>query len=255
MRTTATIVVSAVLLALGLMLVPTSAEGGDVARVTYWTVRDGHADDFEAGLKAHNGFHARHNDPQALLTWEIVTGKRAGQYIRASFDHEWADFDAAGEMVEADDADAAANVDPHIAASQPVIAVALRDLTNPGDGPPFALSRVIYFHVRPGKQRQFLEAVGKIHAALSKVEGGWPAYFWYEIVDGGTIPTYVVSLGRKSWADFDPGDKNMAAVISAEYGAEGTAELFAAIGDAVEHEHSYTAAFRADLSYLPAAPE
>ncbi|MFQ5350695.1 MAG: hypothetical protein ACE5EG_09660 [Thermoanaerobaculia bacterium] len=249
-------VVTAAALAITLvlmLLVPAAAEaGGNVARVSYWTVRDGHEADFEAGLAAHNQLHAAENDPTALLTWQIVSGKRNGQYLRASFGHEWADFDQESSMAEADAADAAKNLDPHIARDEPVFGVLMPQLSNPASGPPSGVSRVIYFHVRPGKQGLFQGVIGRIHAALSKVEGGWPPYVWYELASG-SLPTYVVSLPRANWAGFAESDPGLAEVIAAEYGPEGMQEVFAALGEAVEHEHSYFSVFRADLSYIPAS--
>jgi hypothetical protein len=240
-------------LALALLLSPVSALAGDdgnVASVTYWTVRDGHEEEFEAGVAAHNKIHADNNDPQAYLTWRIVSGKRNGQYLRASFGHDWADFDAVSEFAEADDADAAANVTPHIAKAEPVYGVALPDISNPPTGPS-SLSQVVYFHVEPGKQAQFMGAVGKIHAALEKVEGGWRPYVWYELRTGSS-PTFVVSLPSANWAGLARDERLMAAV-AAEHGPEGLQKIMQAFGDAIEHEHSYISVFRADLSYIPAA--
>lgn len=248
------ITLAAAAMALALMLLPAPALAGDagnVARVTYWTIRDGHEADFEAGLKAHNQLHVDQQDPNALLTWQIVTGKRNGQYLRGSFGHDWADFDQESATAEADAADSAKNIDPHIAGAEPVFGVAMPELSNPGSGGPRGVSQVIYFHVRPGKQQQFQGVIGKIHAALGKVEGGWPSYLWWELATG-SLPTYVVSLPRDNWAGFAAGDTPLGAAVAAEYGPEETKKIFEALGDAVEHEHSYISVLRADLSYMPA---
>jgi hypothetical protein len=247
------ITLAAAVVALALLVLPAPAvaeDAGNVARVAYWTVRDGHEADFEAGLAAHNQLHADQNDPNALLTWRIVTGKRNGQYLRASFGHEWADFDRESAMAEADQADSAKNIDPYVAKREPVFGLAMPQLSNPG-GPSAGVNRVIYFHVHSGKQQQFEGVIAKIHAALSKVEGGWPAYHWYEMLTG-SLPTYVVALPRANWAGFAPGETPFGEAIAAEYGADGAKKIFEALGDAVEHEYSYISVFRADLSYLPA---
>lgn len=89
---------------------------GTIARVTYWTLHSGTVADFEKGLQAHNAFHAEQGDPHPIHTWRVITGERAGQYLRGSFGHHWADFDEPAKWAEADDADAAANVDPFLAA-------------------------------------------------------------------------------------------------------------------------------------------
>lgn len=246
---------SGAVLALALLLAPAPApaqdDGGNVARVVYWKVRDGHEADFEAGLAAHNQVHVAQKDPHALLTWQIVSGKRNGEYLRGSFGHQWADFDQDSAIAEADEADSAQNIDPHIERAEPIYGEFLPELSNPSDGPA-SVSRVSYFHLRPGKRRQFEDAVAKIHAALGKVEGGWKPYFWYRLLSG-RMPTYVVSSPREGWAGFTPGDQSIGAVMAAEYGEEEAGEIWATLYDAVESQYSYFSVLRQDLSYFPAA--
>lgn len=227
---------------------------GVVTQVTYWTVKDGMSDDFEAGLTAHNALHASQNDPNGLHTWQVVSGKRAGTYIRVSFGHHWADFDVTGENVEADEADAAVNVDPYLEKGVPMFYSVLPALSRlpPGEGPS-GVSRVITFDVRPGKQGAFLEAIGKIHEAIVKTD--WLAsYIWYQREDGGRLPTYVVVLPGPDWASFAPNEKPLPAVLTEVYGAEETAKILAGIADSVESEWSETTVYRRDLSYLPLDP-
>lgn len=241
------------LLALALAPAMASAQdGGEVARVTYWKIRDGHLADFEAGLAAHNQLHVEQKDPHPLLTWQIVSGKREGQYLRGSFGHEWSDFDVDPATAEADAADSAKNLDPHIERAEPVFGIFQPELSSPPSGPPSRVSRVIYFHLHPGKERQFAEAVGKVHAALQEVEGGWPAYLWYELVSG-SLPTYVLSLPRADWAGFDPGDRKMGAAIAAKHGEEAAKAIFERLFEAVEGQYSYFSVLRTDLSYFPEA--
>ena len=242
-------------LALALLLAPAPApaeDGGNVARVAYWTIRDGHVADFEAGLAAHNQLHVAQKDPHPLLTWEIVSGKRTGQYIRGSFGHEWADFDQEAANAEADAADSAKNLDPHIASAEPVFGVARPELSNPPSGPPSGVSQVIYFHVNQGMAQQFVGAIKKVHAALGKVEGGWPSYLWYDLASG-SLPTYVLSLPRANWAGFAPGDPSLFDAVAAEYGPEDAQSIFAEFSAAVEHQHAFFSVFRGDLSYMPAS--
>lgn len=245
-----------VMFALALLLTPAPApaqEGGNVARVVYWTVRDGHQADFETGLAAHNQVHVAQKDPHALLTWQIVSGKRTGQYLRGSFGHQWADFDVDPAVAAADEADSAKNVDPHIQSAEPIFGRFVPELSNPVQGgEPATVSWVIYYHLHQGKARQFREAVGKIHAALGKVEGGWPAYHWYSL-SSGDLPTYVLSLPRANWAAFAPGETPLAAAVAAAHGEEGAAAIWQSMSDAVESQYAYYAVLRMDLSYFPAS--
>ncbi len=224
---------------------------GTIARVTYWTLHSGTVADFEKGLQAHNAFHAEQGDPHPIHTWRVITGERAGQYLRGSFGHHWADFDEPAKWAEADDADAAANVDPFLAAEEPALYRFLPDWSRTKSGLPVPapLSQVLLFHVKFGRSPEFAQTAAKIHAALSKVD--WPDYYWYQRIDGGVIPTYVLSLPRANWAAYEPAG-DLAAVLTNEYGEEGRDAIFAKLAEVVEKEISYTAEYRADLSYVPA---
>lgn len=234
-------------------VVPAAAQEaprGNLARVTYWTVAD--ADAFEAGVQAHNQFHASLGDPVPIHTFEVVTGPRVGQYIRASFGHTWADFDAEMANLEGDAADSAKNLDPHVTGSVPAIYEALPELSHYTEGGVRPLAKIITFQLKWGHERAFMDAVGKIHAALSEVEGFRP-YLWYRLEDGGHVPSYVVSLPSDDWAGFAQPERGIDEIVGEKYGEEAGA-IFEAMGSAIESESSYTIAYRSDLSYLPAVP-
>jgi hypothetical protein len=227
---------------------PLAAQGGgDLARVAYWTVDD--VAGFEAGLAAHNAFHAAQQDPTPLFTWQVVSGPRAGQYVRASFNHTWADFDAEEKMAAADAADSATHLDPYLAADLPGIYRYRRELSRPPEGGPQKLARILAFELKFGKSRQFEEAVAKVHAALAEVET-WGNYLWYERIDGGQVPAWVLSQPSDTWAGFAPHDPGLAALVAKKYGDQAAA-ILGAIEEAVERQEVYTLAFRGDLSYVP----
>lgn len=251
MRKTLAVLVFALAASAALVAVaPLAAQGGgDLARVAYWSVND--VGKFEAGLVAHNGFHAALKDPTPLFTFEIVSGARTGQYIRGSFNHTWADFDDEEKTAAADDADSATHLTPYIAAAEPGIYRYHPELSRPHEGLPAKLSRILVFELRFGKSRQFEEAVAKVHAALNEVET-WGNYFWYELVDGGHLPTYVLSLPSETWAGYTPHVPGFAEIVAKKYGDQAPA-IFEALEGAVKSEDSYTITFRKDLSYLPSS--
>jgi len=224
---------------------------GEIARMTYWEAKAGMEGEFEEGLKQHNEFHVQQKDPNALYTWQIITGKYAGTYARGSFGNHWADLDLPEEFEKADEADSAETLDPYIGSANPVIYHYLADWSRPSATPgPKALTRVIHFHVKNGMQGKFSGAIDKIHKAIGETD--WPSnYDWWEVVDGGDIPTYVLALPRDNWAGFEPADPSMSEMLAGVYGAEGVQEIFAAF-ESVDEEHSATYAYRADLSYVPA---
>lgn len=234
-----------------LMVLPLAAQegGGDLARVSTWTVDDAAA--FEAGLKAHNDFHRSHDDPSAIHTFEIITGKNAGRYMRASFGHTYADFDAEAAMMAEDAADSAQHLEPYVTHVEPALYRFLPEISRLPEGGISPLARVLVFEVTWGRADEFLGAIAKIHAAIGELDEPG-AYIWYELVDGGSVPTFVASLPRENWAGFagfEPEDVGKA--VMARYGADG-ASVFEAMESSVESEVRYTIAYRADLSYVPA---
>ena len=238
-------------LVLLLAAVPLAAQdaAGTLAHVTFWSVDD--VAGFEAGLVAHNAFHVAQKDPSALFTWQVISGERNGQYVRASFGHTWADFDTEEKMAPADDADSAVHLTPYITHSDPGTYRFIPEISRPAAGEPTPLARILVFHVKFGKSRQFEGAVAKIHAALNDVED-WGNYLWYELVEGGPVPTYVLSLPSANWVGFTPHEPGFAAIVGKKYGDQAAA-ILAALDDAVESEDSYTIAYRKDLSYIPSA--
>ena len=116
MRKILSVFVPALVLLLVAALLVAQDGGGIFVWVTFWSVND--VAGFEAGLVVYNAFHVAQKDPLALHTWQIISGERTGQYVRASFGHTWADFDAEEKMALADDADLAVHLTPFITYSE-----------------------------------------------------------------------------------------------------------------------------------------
>lgn len=234
-----------------LTAVPVAAQeapAGNLAQVVSFVVTDAAA--FEAGLKAHNQYHAGLNDPMPIQTFEIITGPRGGEYLRGSFGRTWASFDAEMANLAADAADTAQNLDPHVTRSEVTIYEVQPEISRFPEGGIRPLFKIIEFRLKWGHERTFMDAIGKIHAALGEVEDFRP-YIWYRLEDGGHVPTYVVSLPSDDWAGFAQPDRGIDQIVGEKYGEEAGA-IFEAMGSAIESESNYTIAYREDLSYLPA---
>jgi len=72
-------------------------------------------------------------------------------------------------------------------------------------------------------------------------------------VNGGQTGTYVLSLPRNSWADFEdkPDVKPFRDMLKEAFGQAEADSIVDRIDHAVEKEMSETIQFRPDLSYLP----
>lgn len=234
-------------LTIAALVLPVAAHGqGNITRVTYWTVDRGAGAQFEAGLKAHNKLHADQGDDWAFHTFQVLTGPNTGKYIRITFGHEWADFDTEGDNLEGDAEDAAMHTAPYIEDAKTSFYEALPDISR--SGPPTGMSRSVFFHLKYGHRREFVDAITKIHQALEGKD--WRPYAWYRLADGGWSPTYVVTLPSPDWAGFAPSDTTLAQVVEEEYG-DAAAEIWAALESSVSKSWSQTLSRRADLSYVP----
>lgn len=228
-------------------LLPAAAVAeGNITRVTYWAVERGSEAQFEAGLAAHNKLHADQGDDWAFHTFNVLTGPHTGKYVRITFGHEWADFDTEGDNLQGDAEDAAMHTAPYIEDAKTSFYEALPEISR--TGPPTDMSRSIFFHLKYGHRRDFVEAVTKIHEALEGKD--WRPYAWYTLADGGWNPTYVVTLPSADWAGFAPSDPDLLQIVGEKYG-DGAADIWAALESSVSKSWSHTLSRRADLSYVP----
>lgn len=226
---------------------------GNISQVSFWTVKAGMSDKFEAGLKKHNEFHGSTNDPNALHTWTVLNGPDAGTYLRGSLGHDWADFDQEGSTSDEDARDVAANLDPYIETDVPRHFLFLRDISSqPDPGGISPLSNVIFFRLNQDGEQAFREAITKTHEAILKSQ--WPSkgYFWHELWSGGFHPTFVLVLPMDSWADMAPIEPPFAAMIMETYGPEEGLALLETFGQTIKKQWSQVHQYRPELSYVPA---
>lgn len=244
------VVVSALLLALPLAA---QQQPGTVARVAVWKAKGGMRQQFEQGLKRHNEWHRKQNDTWYLETWEILTGENTGQYVRGTFGHRWEDFDAEEKMRAADAADSAANLEPYMESEAPGFYLLRSDLSLPpaGEGPS-AFAQVTHFFLKSDGVNEFTQGVRRVNEAIKKTN--WPAQtLWYQLFNGGEGPRFVLVVLRHSWADFQPPDKSLDAMVEEAFGKEEASSVLNAIRKNIRFTRSEILRFRADLSYRPAA--
>lgn len=244
------VVVCALLLALP---VAAQEEPGTITRATWWTVKAGMGEQFEEGLKRHNDFHRQQNDPVRLNTFEILTGERAGQYIRVTGGHHWADFDAEEQNAAADAADSAVNLDPYIASGIPRIYNFLPNLSRPRPGGgPSPMAALITFRLKGGRSvPKFMNAISKVNAAARKTN--WPVHtFWYVLVNGGEHPTFVLGLPEENWAGFASPEKSLAVMLEDAHGRQEAEMILATFDKTIKSQRSEIVRYRPDLSYIPA---
>jgi hypothetical protein len=236
-----------------LLTAATSAQApaGNVDQIFVNKVKPGAQEQYERARKRHMEWHKKKGDTWEWLTWEIVTGERSGQYIVGSFNHSFKDFDGR-EQFEADDAaDAAANMGPFEESSVESLYLFRADLSIPPSGlGPTRFSQITHFHLKPEGVTDFTEAAKKVGEAAKKTN--YPIHaLWYQLFNGGEGPTFVLVAPRNSWAEFQPPDKTLDAMVEEALGKVPGAAALSSLRKAVRYTYSETARFRPDLSYRP----
>ncbi len=255
MRKTRLVLVFAALSAL-LVIVPTGAQmqPKSIALLVTSKPKTGAGPQYEAARKRHNEWHRKHNDTWTFFTWQILSGDRTGQYVFATFGHDWKEFDERAELEAADLADAQATMGP-TTESTTVSYYARRadlSLTPPGGTPP-PYSTVTTFLLKPEGVVEVTDVIKKINEAIKK--SNWPAKpsGWYQLINGGEGPTLVLATGRTNWADFQPPEKDFAAMLAEVYGKEESQALLNSFNKDLRAIRSEIFRYRPDLSYIPAS--
>lgn len=237
---------------LGTLLVGPAAaqeEEGNIAFVVFLKAKPGMEQQFEEGMKRHRAWHRQQNDPDAWLTWQIISGENTGTYGTGTFGHRWEDFDSPGISEEADTVDRRQNLDPYTESAVVRYYRRMAEVSRPAEGEA-PLAEVWIFRVRYGQEGAFTYAVRKFHEAIEKTQ--WPVHYnWYQLLNGGEHPTYVVVLPRTNWADFKPPEERFEEILEEAYGRQEAQSLLKSFGKAVGSQRSEIIQNRADLSYVP----
>jgi hypothetical protein len=173
---------------------------GLIARTFELRARNGLERQLDDGYRRHLGWHAGAGDRWAWYLWEVTNGERAGLYVDGTFDHAWADFDAAVDP-PGDGADNDVNVEPFAVRYANQTWRRRPDLDGAADGQvrdPESAPLVLRteYRVRPGAEPGFTGALRRFRASA-----GSHRFAVYELVTGGEPPIYVVWVPVKTWAD------------------------------------------------------
>jgi hypothetical protein len=247
----------AVLLALFVAVPALAQPAGEVAVINTHTPKPGSTEKYESARKKHMAWHKAQKDPWTWFTWEVVSGEASGTYYTASFGHAWKDFDAQEKFGKADTADFDKGIGPTLGRSFTSYYVRRADLSlSPVTAaPPTPYSVLTFFLLKPEGANDFLDAVKKINEGIKKT--GYPQpgpSSWYQLVNGGEGPMYVLAGGRDNWAAFAPNDKTLDQMMEEAFGKDQGAAIFAKGRNAIRSSRTETIKYRPDLSYVAPTP-
>jgi hypothetical protein len=226
---------------------------GTIAALEFQKPKNGMVPQYEAGRKQKAAWHKQQNDPLPLFVWQVLTGEDTGTYIVGRLGQHWADFDKPAIPDETDLAEFQKVVGNYVESVNARYYEYMPKISNPtNSNMPSKFSEILTFHVRYGKNSDFRSAIGRINEAAQKTK--WPVnFYWYELAEGGTDGTYVLSLPRNNWADFEdkPDVKPFREMLKEAFGQSEADSIVDRIDGSVTKETSEIIQFRPELSYLP----
>lgn len=240
---------------LSLVLVASLAwsQGGPdrICEINLVSAKPGMNSQLEDGRKKHNQFHAAEKDKNPVTVWSIATGPATGQYLMGTCGLQWKDLDGRDAFNAKDAADIQRTMAPSVARTETSYYMLRPDLSLSPESPtPAKMISVTHFMVKPEGTMVFTNAVKRIGEAITKSKYPTPPSRWYQLVNGGEGPHFVLVSDRASWADMQGPQKTMAAMLSEVYGADD--KTLQTLRESVSSTLSELLEYRADLSYTPA---
>lgn len=222
-----------------------------ISEVNVSTPKPGMTAQWEAGRKAHSAFHAAQKDTWSIFVWQYITGEHAGSYVMASPGHNWKDFDPREAFNKLDGPDVEKNMAPYAAGGGTAYYVYRDDLslTKP-PATPAKMRTTTTYQLIPEHVNDFIDAVKKISAAIQKTNYPVKPSRWYQLANGGDVPTFILVSDRASWSNMEPPEKKLEDALKEAYGDSGP-QVLDQLRRSCHRIVTEMSVFRADLSYMP----
>lgn len=175
------------------------AQDKTVAQFVAWKPKEGQEQSFENGYKQHLNWHKTNGDTWSWYGWFVVSGPRDGQFIDATFNHAWSDFDQPVNPA-GDRADNASHVYP-FGDVQSVIKVSQVKEAGFGDADVLQSKYLRMITLRVTDMGMALQLLKKWGTAYREKMNG-KNLLVYQLVDGGNINQLILLLGFRSWEEY-----------------------------------------------------
>jgi len=228
---------------------------GGIVEIHLNHIKPGMSSQYEAARKKHMGWHKAQNDAWSWYTWEVLTGHDTGNYVIGTFGHNWKDLDGREKFNQADGVDAQASMGPYLAGQEESYYRYRADMSLSQETfPPAPLVSVTHFILNPDGVNDFVESVKKVSEGIKKTNypQAGPSR-WYQLVNGGESPHYVLVGDRATWASFQPPtDKTLDSMMEDAYGKDQGASILSSLRKAIHSTYTEALQYRPDLSYVAA---
>jgi hypothetical protein len=214
------------------------AQDGQVAHFSFWNPKPGQEKNFETGYKQHLIWHKTNGDRWAWYGWYIISGPRDGQFVDATFNHLWGDFDKSVKPAE-DGADNSLHTYPFgdfIAGCKLVFLPNLSISDSNSLRSKFLRLVSIQVTDLPMGKKVIEKLKSKYQSA------GTGPFMTFKLVDGGNLNQLFLLIGLNSFAAYSPFE-NLQEELT---GIEGAMKI-----KTITAITSETLVYRADMSLFP----
>jgi hypothetical protein len=220
-----------------------------VARSYWFTPPPGQAAAFEQALTAHAAWRKQAGDPWSWEVYQVVNGDRLGTFVARSSGHTWADLDAYDSgFGPTGSQHFGTDVAPHLASETSAITVVdTAHMILPDKPEGYAMVEVVTFHLKADQIQAFDRAVDQVHKAI--LASKWPVHYAWEMpMNGGRGEDRFLAIFHPNWADFEPVEPSMEAMLAEQLGKDRAMELFRTMAGSYWETTSMVLRHRPDMS-------
>ncbi|HXF42173.1 MAG TPA: hypothetical protein VNK26_00395 [Pyrinomonadaceae bacterium] len=222
------------------ILIPIAGYGQKsvIGQFAIWKPKDGMESKFELGYKAHLEWHRVNGDKWDWYGWYIISGPRYGQFVDATLDHAWQDYDNAIKPAE-DIADNRKNVFAN-GELQSVFKVELIPSASSHDSYKVNSRLVRLITIKTVSLTQALTVIEKLYKDYKSKNVR--AFYTFKLRDGGNLSEIILLIGFENWQQLAITDSLLEEIekIQTELKIKPINSIF-----------SETLVYRADMSYFP----
>ncbi|MDP6533462.1 MAG: hypothetical protein QF845_00015 [Candidatus Marinimicrobia bacterium] len=217
-----------------------------IVRTSYLKAKQGHVAKLEKGLKDHTDrFHQSFD--HTINTWQVVAGKRTGQYLRSTRHQGWADFDAYQDL-PGDPEHWQRAVAPHVESLGGN--EYWRFLPDYSYNPPQTTPKMFtvwFVQYKAGQWSKHRDAVLKIIQARKDNNSDHQSAAYAKAV-GGKGRVYAFLIPMDGWSDLNPKKMSLFDMLEKTFGEGEGSNILGSRSEAVEKVESEVILFRPDLS-------
>lgn len=180
------------------------AQDSTLTRFAAWKQKEGMDQDFENGYKKHLQWHKANGDTWNWYGWYFTSGPRAGQFLDATDNHHWSDFDKATRPAE-DWADNLLHVVP-FADFQTVFTVKKLGRLSAAEPECLKSKYIRYVTIQVKDILSGIRALEKLKEQYIRLYD-CRSYVFYKVIDGGDLNQLLILLGYDSYEKYGKSDR------------------------------------------------